>query len=70
MRVTGIAICTSGIDQSYKSLGEITAKVSKGSAFSKSPTIEDVNFKLQEEASKHCANAVINVYRTASVCAP
>jgi hypothetical protein len=40
---------------------QITAKVSKGSVFSKSPTIEDVNFKLQEEASKIYANAVINV---------
>jgi hypothetical protein len=61
MKITDIAIHSSDIDQQYKRLGEITAKVSKGSLLSKSPTIEDVNFKLQEEASKISANAVINV---------
>jgi hypothetical protein len=61
MRITDIAIHADGIDQPYKIQGEITAKVSKGSLLSKSPTIEDVNFKLQEEASKMGANAVINV---------
>jgi hypothetical protein len=61
MNVTDIAIHTGDIDQPYKRLGEITAKVSKGSLLSKSPTIEDVNFKLQEEALKVSANAVINV---------
>jgi hypothetical protein len=61
MKITDIAIYSSDIDQPYKGLGEITAKVSKGSLLSKSPTIEDVNFKLQEEASKIFANAVINV---------
>ena len=61
MKITDIAIHAGGIEQPYKSLREITAKASKGSVFSKSPTIEDVNFKLQEEASKLGANAVINV---------
>jgi len=61
MKIAEIAIHAGGIAQQYKLLGEITAKVSKGSLLSKSPTIEDVNFKLQEEASKLGANAVINV---------
>lgn len=61
MKITDIAIHAGGIEQRYKSLKEITAKCSKGSLLSKSPTIEDVNFKLQEEASKLGANAVINV---------
>ena len=61
MRITEIAIHADGIAEPYKTLGEVTAKVSKGSLFSKSPTIEDVNFKLQEVASKLGANAVINV---------
>jgi uncharacterized protein YbjQ (UPF0145 family) len=61
MKVTDIAIHADGLTQPYKMCGEITAKVSKGSMFSKSPTIEDANFKLQEEASKLGANAVINV---------
>lgn len=61
MKITDIAIHATGITQPHKVCGEITAKVSKGSVFSKSPTIEDANFKLQEEASRLGANAVINV---------
>lgn len=61
MKITDIAIHADGISQPHKIIGQIDAKVSKGSVFSKSPTIEDVNFKLQEEASKLGANAVINV---------
>ena len=61
VKITDIAIHADDIAQPYKVLGEITAKVRKGSLLSKSPTIEDVNFKLQEEASKLGANAVINV---------
>jgi len=61
MKITDIAIYASGIDQPYRQLSEVTAKVSKASLFSKSPTIEDANFKLQEEASKLGANAVIYV---------
>lgn len=61
MKIADIAIHADGIAEPYKILGEITAKVSKGSLLSKSPTIEDVNFKLQEEASKLGANAVIRV---------
>ena len=61
MKVTDIAVHAGGIDQPYKTLGEITAKVSKASLFSSSRTIEEVNFKLQEQASALGANAVINV---------
>lgn len=61
MKITDIAIHTGDIDQPYKSVRQITVKVSKASAFSKSPTIEDANFKLQEEASHRYANAVIDV---------
>jgi len=61
MKVTDIAIYSDSLDTPYRSLGEITAKVSKGSLLSKSPTIEDVNFKLQEEALRLGANAVLNV---------
>lgn len=61
MRITEIAIHVGDVDQPYQRLGEITAKVSKASLLSKSPTIEDANFKLQEQASRISANAVINV---------
>jgi len=61
MKIIDIAIHADGIAEPYSILGEITAKVSKASLLSKSPTIEDVNFKLQEQASQRGANAVINV---------
>jgi Putative heavy-metal-binding len=61
MKITDIAIHADTVGTPHQVLREITAKVSKGSVFSKSPTIEDVNFKLQEEASRLGANAVIKV---------
>ena len=61
MQITDIPIHANEIAEPYEVRGEITAKVSKASLFSKPPTIEDVNFKLQEEASKLGANAVMNV---------
>jgi hypothetical protein len=61
MKITDIAVHSGGIDEPYRRLKEITVKVSKGSIMSKSPTIEDANFKLQEEAAKLGANAIINV---------
>ena len=61
MKITEIQIHADSVTQPHRVLGEITAKVSKASLFSKSPTIEDANFKLQEEASKIGANAIINV---------
>src|SRR5437868_1933104 len=61
MKINDIEIHTGGVSVPYRALGQITAKVSKASLFSKSPTIEDANFKLQEEALKLGSNAVINV---------
>lgn len=61
MKLTDIAIHTGGIDQPYRELGEIGAKVSAGSIFSGEPTTEDVNAKLQEEAARLGANAVLYV---------
>jgi hypothetical protein len=61
MKVSEIAIHAGGIEGEFKYLGAVNAKVSKGSLLSKSPTIEDVNFKLQEEALKLGANAAIDV---------
>jgi len=61
MKVDEIEIHAGDIDRSKKVIGPITAKVSATTALSKTPTIEDVNFKLQEEALKKGANAIINV---------
>jgi hypothetical protein len=62
VKINEIAILNGGAPLPFRVLGEITAKVRKGSLLSSSPTIEDVNFKLQEQASKMGANAVVNVW--------
>ena len=61
MRVEEIEIHSGGIDRTYTELGEVSVKVEAATLFSKTPTIEDVNFKLQEEASRQGANAVLYV---------
>lgn len=61
MKISEIAIHSGSIEGEYTNLGYLAVKVSKGSLLSKSPTIEDANFKLQEEALKLGANAVMDV---------
>jgi len=56
-----IEIITGSTDRPHKSLGSIKARVGAATIYSKSPTIEDVNFKLQEVAAALGANGVINV---------
>lgn len=48
-------------DKPHRSLGMVEGKVQAATNFSKTPTIEDANFKLQEAAARLGANAVINV---------
>jgi hypothetical protein len=45
----------------YETLGPLRARVTAATIFSKTPTVEDVNLKLREEAVRLGANAVINV---------
>jgi hypothetical protein len=61
MKVTDIGIHAGGVNQPYKALGQISAKVQAATAFSKTPTLEDINLKLQEQAVQMGANAVIRV---------
>lgn len=61
MRVTDIEIHAGSVDRHYRTIGEISAKVQAATAFSKTPTLEDINLKLQEQAAKMGANAVIYV---------
>jgi hypothetical protein len=61
MKITEIEIHARDVERSYKTIGDISAKVQAATAFSKTPTIEDVNLKLQEEAARMGANAVIRV---------
>lgn len=61
LQITEIEIHAGDVDRPYKRIAEISVKVSAASMFSAAPTIEDVNLKLQEEASTIYANAVIDV---------
>jgi len=57
----GIEIHAGDPGRPKKSLGPVQARVGAATALSKAPTLEDVNFKLQEVAAKMGANGVINV---------
>ena len=61
MKATEIEIHTGDVDQPYRTVREISAKVEAATLFPKTPTLEDINFKLQEKASQLGANAIINV---------
>lgn len=61
MKVDDIEIHSKAPKGSYKIIGSVEAKVHATTAFSREPTLEDVNSKLREEALKMGANAVINV---------
>ena len=61
MNVEDIEIHAGGLNRPYRTVGPITARSGAGTALSKAPTMEDVNFKLREVALKMGANAVINV---------
>ncbi len=61
MKVTEIEIHAGDVDHPYRTVGEISAKVEAATLFPKTPTLEDINFKLQEKASQLGANAVIKL---------
>jgi hypothetical protein len=61
MKIEDIEIHAGVITRPHKVISEIKARVGAATLFSKTPTIEDVNFKLREEALKVGANAVSNV---------
>lgn len=70
MNHLGIELFTDTPAKPYKSLGRIKAKVAPmGGIVAKQPTIEDANFKLQEEASRLGANGVINITYTRGISA-
>ena len=56
-----IEIVTGPTTRTFKSMGQVKARVGAATIYSKTPTIEDVNFKLQEVAANMGANGVINV---------
>lgn len=61
MNIDDIQIHAGDFEGEYTQIRAIRAQVGAATAFSKAPTIEDVNLKLKEEASKIGADAVINV---------
>ncbi len=67
MKVTEIEIHAGDVDHPYRTVGEISAKVEAATLFPKTPTLEDINFKLQDKASQLGANAVIK-WNTTEAC--
>ena len=46
MKVTEIEMHAGDVDHPYRTVGEISAKVEAATLFPKTPTLEDINFKL------------------------
>ena len=61
MNIDDIEIHAGDIDKVYVVIGTIKAKAQAATAFSKTPTLEDVNFKLREVALKMGVNSIIKV---------
>jgi hypothetical protein len=64
MRIEEIEIWTSEPDDDDREvieLGHVRARVTAATLFSKTPTIEDVNLKLREQAARLGAHAVLYV---------
>ncbi len=61
MRADQIEIHVGSVDFAYEPIRELEAKCEATTALAKAPTMEDVNFKLQELAASVGANAVVNV---------
>ncbi len=64
-----IELFTGEPELEFRKLGKVKVKVAAATNFSKTPTIEDVNFKLQEAASKLGATGVINIQYTRGISA-
>jgi hypothetical protein len=52
MKVAEIEINAGDVDQPYRPVGGISAKVKAATLFSKTPTLEDINLKLQEKGQE------------------
>src|ERR1044072_6015526 len=61
MQIEAIEIHDGKPAQPYRVVGDVKAKVGAATAFSKAPTLDDVNAKLREQAARLGANAVIDV---------
>jgi hypothetical protein len=62
MRVDQIEIHAGAVDFEFTPVRRLEAKCEAKTAFSKTPTMADVNLKLQEMASQIGANAVVEVH--------
>src|SRR3954468_18966913 len=61
MRVDQIEIHTGAVDFEYEPIRQLEVKCEAMTNFSKAPTIQDANLRLQQLASQVGANAVIRV---------
>jgi hypothetical protein len=57
----GFEIVSGETNRPYRVIGPVKARVGALFIFSKAPTVEEVNWKLQETARRLGANGVINV---------
>lgn len=57
----GFEIVAGETSRPHRVIGPVKARVGAATVFSKTPTLEDVNWKLQETARRMGANAMINV---------
>lgn len=57
----GFEIVVGVTSRPHRVIGPVKARVGAATVFSKPPTLGDVNWKLQEAATRMGANAVINV---------
>jgi len=61
VQVEDIEVWTGEPGREYRVLGPLKARVTAATIFSRTPTVEEVNLKLREQATRLGANAVINV---------
>lgn len=61
MKIDEIEIHVGKPSFSFKIIGPIKARVGAATAFSRAPTMDEVNQKLREQAARMGANAIIDV---------
>jgi hypothetical protein len=61
VRVEDIDVFAGEPGRPYRVVGPLKTRVTAATVFSKTPTVEDVNLKIREQAVRLGANAVINV---------
>jgi len=61
VKISDIEIHAGVVGRSYKRLGDVSVKLKMMTVFSPKPSTEEANLRLQEQAARLGANAIINV---------